>query len=145
MPEALKISIGDRFHSLIILNEVERTKGRRTFKCKCDCGNITMVILKDLRSGHTKSCGCHKLKVLDVRNTTHGKSKTKLYYVWKNMRERCMSPHATYYKYYGGRGIRVCNEWQQSFVSFEIWANSTGYAQGLTIERVDVNGRLTLF
>lgn len=71
---------------------------------------------------------------------THGQTKTKLYYVWNSMRQRCCNPKVEHYPLYGGRGISVCKEWQESFLPFYEWAVSHGYKEGLTIDRIDVNG-----
>lgn len=106
---------------------------------KCTCGATFISALRDVKSDHTKSCGCLSRKVLIKRNTTHGMSRTKLNKVWVSMRQRCNDPNAQSYNNYGGRGITVCSEWQD-FLSFKAWADSSGYAQGLTLERVDVNG-----
>lgn len=69
----------------------------------------------------------------------HGGTKTKLYSVWKGMRRRCNNPKSHAYKYYGGRGITVCKEWDESFVAFKSWASRSGYAEGLTIDRINNN------
>lgn len=69
----------------------------------------------------------------------HGLGKSRLYNVWKTMRRRCNSPTANKYKNYGGRGIKVCNEWQE-FPPFYEWAMANGYADNLTIDRIDNDG-----
>jgi hypothetical protein len=71
---------------------------------------------------------------------THGLSKTKLYYVWRGMIARCRYPSFKYYSYYGGRGIKVCPEWESDFVAFQTWAMAHGYQAGLQIDRIDNNG-----
>ena len=78
-----------------------------------------------------------------VRNTTHGMSGTRIYNEWKGIRRRCNNPNAPKYKFYGGKGIRVCEEWDNTddgFNSFYNWALSNGYQDNLTIDRIDVNG-----
>lgn len=134
-----QINQGEKYNFLTILYEVSKIGDRRAFKCKCDCGNTTDVILKDIVRGHTKSCGCHKINVLDDLRTTHGKSKTKLYHVWKSMRQRCINPNTEHYKDYGGRGISVCDPWNDYEIFYE-WSKSNGYADGLSIDRIDVDG-----
>lgn len=74
------------------------------------------------------------------RREHHGGSHTKLYDVWKKMRARCNSPNTPSYPYYGGRGITVCPEWDASFTTFQVWAMSSGYKLGLTLDRIDTNG-----
>ncbi|WP_288745778.1 hypothetical protein [uncultured Enterococcus sp.] len=100
--------------------------------CECECGDKVAVKSDSLLSGHTKSCGCKKLK--------HGKSnKERLYQTWKNMRQRCNNPKRPDFKRYGGRGIRVCNEWSD-YSNFRTWALSNGYDDSLSIDRINVNG-----
>ena len=71
--------------------------------------------------------------------TFHGMTGTPLFAVWMNMRNRCNNPKASDYKYYGGKGVRVCDEWQ-GFVKFQKWANENGYGESLEIDRKDNNG-----
>ncbi len=71
---------------------------------------------------------------------THGKSGTRLYRTWTDMRNRCNNHKNLHYSRYGGRGIKVCDEWQRSFDSFHAWAIANGYSDDLTIDRIDVNG-----
>lgn len=70
----------------------------------------------------------------------HGQTGTKLYTCWQNIKARCLNPNQDHYKYYGGKGITVCEEWRDSFICFMAWALENGYEEGLTIERVDVHG-----
>lgn len=71
---------------------------------------------------------------------SHGMKRTKIYRVWCSMKERCNNPHNKSYIYYGSRGISVCREWSDSFVSFYEWSKKNGYQEGLTIDRIDSNG-----
>ena len=80
-----------------------------------------------------RSCGC-------TLTERHGMSKTRLYREWLDMRKRCNNEYCDWYMYYGGRGIKVCSEWNNSFTEFKNWAVSHGYTDELTIERIDVNG-----
>lgn len=70
----------------------------------------------------------------------HGMSGTRIYDIWRDMRHRCNCPGMKNYAHYGGRGIKVCNEWDESFEKFYEWALENGYADNLTIDRIDVNG-----
>lgn len=112
-------------------------KKRITWLCKCDCGNRKVIIGEDLKSGSTRSCGCLKE---EGNNKKHNLSKSKLYNSYRAMKERCALPYHIYYKNYGGRGIKVCDEWLNSFETFVRWALNNGYKEGLTIDRIDVNG-----
>lgn len=107
--------------------------------CKCDCGNEKTVSGNKLRSGNTKSCGCMQKEFLDGRlRRKHGLTNTKLYATWENMKHRCNDPNNWMYPNYGGRGIKVCEEWLDSSTFFE-WAFDHGYEEGLSIERINVN------
>jgi len=75
----------------------------------------------------------------------HGKRYSNLYKVWEGLRRRCNDPNALYYKNYGGRGISVCSEWNNDFLSFYNWAKENGYKEGLTIDRIDNNGNYEPF
>jgi len=140
-----QINIGDKFERLTVIGveTVKREKQRghtKLYVCVCDCGKTSKVRARELALGVTKSCGCYASDLTTKRNTTHGQSKTPLYKTWKGMRERCTRPAHQFYSYYGGKGIKVCDEWMHSFVAFAEWANSHGYIEGLSIERTDING-----
>jgi len=132
---------GQRFSRLIVIERVKnhiQPNGSQYVQwlCKCDCGNEVIVLAGHLVSGHTKSCGClHKEKL-----TKHGKSRTKIYQVYRDMKARCYNPNCKPYKNYGGRGIKICNEWKNNFKIFYDWAINNGYQDNLTIDRIDVNG-----
>ncbi len=112
----LKINPGDRHGKLTIIEEVFGKRQRR-FKCRCDCGNETIVRLGDLRSGNTKSCGCLK-KERKPKNYSHGMSLSKEYKCWQHMKARCENPSNDGFSYYGKRGIKVCDRWKDSFENF---------------------------
>ena len=103
--------------------------------CVCDCGTQRSVRGNDLRLGKSVSCGCSLVENPSSRK--HGMSNSNIYKVYYGMLDRCNNPHNKNYAEYGGRGISV--EWD-NFDEFLQWANKSGYAKGLTIERVDVNG-----
>lgn len=106
--------------------------------CRCDCGEETKVPAKHLKSGNTSSCGClAKEKHCCVK--THGYGGTPLYHVWYTMHQRCNDPKKDGYHNYGGRGISVCQEWDD-VTTFVEWAKQNGYKPGLEIDRIDVNG-----
>lgn len=106
----------------------------RKVAVQCTCGNIKEVFLTSLRCGDTSSCGC---KTNELRST-HGKTGTRLYRIWTNMKARCDNPNGEYYAYYGGRGITYCDEWND-FQAFHDWALANGYDSKLTIDRKDNN------
>lgn len=131
-----------KFNHLTVIRKSHQDKrGEWFWICKCDCGNETIASGYKIRSGHTKSCGCvqeeHRKEGFHKR---HGMTDTKLYIIWENMRRRCYYSKNNMYKNYGGRGIRVCDEWKDDFEPFMKWAQENGYKEGLSIERIDVNG-----
>lgn len=141
-----KSKIGERYGKLIIISEVEPTacsngQRRRKFLCKCDCGKEKIVSFPNLCSGNTTSCGCNYKEAAKLRSKyNQGLLNSKLYGVWAAMKQRCYDPNKEHFDCYGGRGITVCNEWKDDFLVFYNWAINNGYQEGLTIDRIDVNG-----
>ena len=137
--------VGCRFGRLIVIERIENTtSGKAQFKCKCDCGNYVNVAAKTLRNGDTRSCGCLLSEKSRERATKHnlsqnGTKHSRLYVIWSMMKQRCYNPKATKYKNYGARGITICDEWKNDFKSFYDWSISHGYADDLTIDRIDNN------
>lgn len=127
--------IGQKFNLLTVISENGVDKfGRKTWLCKCDCGNESIVPSTSLVKGDVKSCGCLRGKNL----ITHNHSNERLHSIWKGIRRRCNNPHEKSYKDYGGRGIKLCDEWN-NYENFREWALSHGYRDDLTIDRIDVN------
>lgn len=99
--------------------------------CKCECGGSAIVRGTDLTNGHTMSCGCYRKMIRAVPN-----GQLRLHRIWANMKQRCTNPKSKDFRYYGERGIQVCDEWSE-FEPFFYWAMANGYKEGLTIERKD--------
>ena len=114
-------------------------KALRFVTAKCICGNEKEYMVQSLRAGKTLSCGCLRQEVTGDRARSHGNSQTKLYNVWKSMRQRCNNPNDNSYDYYGGRGVKICPEWD-NFETFLQWSLANGYSPDLTIERIDNDG-----
>lgn len=131
---------GKRFGRLVALHRLHNTKGKTKWLCICDCGNFKEVYYESLRAGFTNSCGCLQKEVTSERFTTHGKSKTLIYNVYRGMLDRCYNKHVKRYENYGGRGIKVCDEWYNNFQSFYTWAMNNGYKNGLSIDRINNDG-----
>ncbi len=123
--------VGARIGSLLVYEELParwRSNGRRerSFKVRCDCGTETTALMTNLRSGNIRSCGCSKVaaaRVIGRSNTKHGGASTNghravEYAIWNNMKFRCENPKARNYKRYGGRGIKVCARWRDSYPTF---------------------------
>lgn len=135
---------GERYGKLVVMEEAESIYSKtgkmiRRWKCKCDCGNITIVRHGDLRNGSTVSCGCYNYEKESAAKT-HGYSRTKLGNVFEGMKQRCNNPKNKNYEKYGGRGIKICTEWLNDPKKFFDWAIKNGYKEGLSIDRIDVNG-----
>lgn len=124
---------GKRFGKLVVVGlSNERTADRRyIWVCRCDCGNMKNVPSRSLKKGITRSCGCLAKRNYDV--------KSRLYSIWPGIKARCNNPNKKCYKNYGGRGIKVCDEWEKDYKAFHDWAIANGYTDDLTIERIDVN------
>lgn len=130
---------GLRFGHLTVVQRSGVKNGHAAWECKCDYGETIITTGNQLKSGKAKSCGCKRAKVCGEMRRTHGRCKSRLYISWQHMKQRCGNPNNKKYKYYGGRGIAVCAEWS-FFEPFEKWALSHGYEDGLTLDRIDVNG-----
>ena len=115
------------------------------WKCKCDCGNEKIVRGSDLTTRKTSSCGCYRKEKTSVTHTIHGGKNSRLYAVWCDIKQRCNNSNNPIYKYYGERGIKLCEEWTNDFNVFREWAIKNGYDENAkrgkcTIDRIDVNG-----
>ena len=130
---------GKRYGKLIVLDIYKNKNQRTKWVCLCECGNEKIILGDSLKSGKTRSCGCLRFNV-GKTNKKHGKTNTRLFTIWNDMKQRCSNPKQPSYKNYGGRDIKVCNEWLNNFQNFYNWAISNGYNENLSIDRIDVNG-----
>ncbi len=127
---------GQKFGRLLVLERV-RVNGEMAWKCNCDCGNITYQRYAVLHNGRVKSCGCYSRDTARKLMTRHGCYKSRLYHTWQNMINRCQNKSNKEWRKYLGRGITVCDEWKSDFTKFRDWALSNGYADNLSIDRID--------
>ena len=143
------INIGDKFGKLTVIKKVDpyiRPNGKTEsrYECNCDCGNKGIIVIGyDLKSGHTKSCGCIQKEITKQNFIKHGLSDTRIYHEYGSMKQRCYNPNSDDYYKYGGRGIIICNEWldkNNGFMNFYNWSISHGYRDDLEIDRINVNG-----
>lgn len=139
MPRPTRNLTNQRFGRLIAIEKVNKT-GQSQWLCKCDCGNVTIVASNNLIRKNTLSCGCYQKDRTSKTKKIHGDAHTRLYNIWSGMRRRCLCKSEPAFKNYGGRGVTVCKEWQESFVNFKVWALKNGYSEDLTIDRIDVVG-----
>lgn len=130
---------GQKFGRLTVLKHAGYNESGHTalWECTCECGKVVTVRGTNLISGSTTSCGCYKHEFLVEYHTTHGDRDTRIYNIWSKMRGRCNDKTDADY---GGRGITVCEEWDKSFEVFRDCAIANGYADHLTIDRIDNNG-----
>lgn len=150
-----KSYIGQKIGRLYIVDRADDlvySNGRKVvmYNCLCDCGNKTIVRKPQIINGGTKSCGCIQKEQIGSLNRTHGLSGKcgRLYPLWKSIKYRCYCESCRDYKNYGGRGIKMCDEWKNDFQSFYNWAITNGYKEEktdkgvniLTIDRIDVDG-----
>lgn len=129
--------INKRFERLVVLKKDIKP---HKYICQCDCGKIVSVADYNLYGKKQKSCGCLRLEKTIQRSTTHNQRHTKLYEVWKTMKQRCLNPNNKSYHNYGGRGIKICDEWKNSYQSFYEWSMNNGYKEGLSIDRTNNDG-----
>ena len=133
--------IGKQFHYLTVIRRVENTpKGQSQWACRCICGTEKVLKYVDFaRKSHpTKSCGCMKKELIGRKQRTHGMSHHPAFAVWHSMKQRCNDKNHHAYHNYGGRGIKVCERWQNSFENF--WKDmGASYQPGLDLDRIDNN------
>jgi len=131
---------GMKFGRLTVLEYYDTTRHGVRWECRCDCGATTIAYTSSLTTGNTSSCGCFYKERIKTINIKHGMRHTKIYSTWCNIKKRCKDVSSKRSKDYGGRGISVCKEWNNDFISFYKWAMDNGYSDDLTIERINNNG-----
>ena len=145
--------IGLRSGRLVVTSYSHKKKRKKEngyhhyYNCKCDCGNDCIKERSGLRFGSSKSCGCIHKEVTAKKNREiskyNGESRSeyaRVLRIYNAMIRRCYNKNDGRYEDYGGRGIKVCKEWYESYYSFKSWALSNGYSDFLSIDRIDVNG-----
>lgn len=143
MPRKNIIEIGTKINMLTIIEDLGNNyNGRvnRQVRVKCDCGNEIICAYGDIKNGKTKSCGCYMKMVNKDKQTKHGMSSTRIYKIWKDMRRRCNNSSRKNYQHYGGRGVKVCDDWNNDFMAFYSWSMDNNYNEALSIDRIDPDG-----
>lgn len=136
-----KDETGNRYGRLLVLERTDNSpRGIAMWLCRCDCGQIVAARGDHLRSGATQSCGCYMRDKAKETSQKHDGTKTRLYRIWCNMKNRCYNAKVKSYADYGARGIVVCDEWLYSFEVFRDWSLANGYQDDLTLDRIDTNG-----
>lgn len=133
-----RVRVGDVFGELTVIEALGQTKGDMHYqsKVKCSCGNE--FITRDTFLVCGKKICCPECS--NIKKQTHGMSDMPIYHVWQGMKDRCNNPNNKQYADYGGRGIRVCDEWLNSSDTFIEWAIQNGYKEGFQIDRISVDG-----
>lgn len=123
--------LGKRFGRLTVIGTSKKKRKNDSFwACRCSCGELRTVRGADLKNGHTKSCGCARVK--------HGQAHSPIWYIWVALKLRCYNPKCVGYKNYGGRGIKVCDRWLHNFKNF--FEDMGPRPHGMTLERIDNDG-----
>lgn len=128
---------GQKFGKLTVIGkDLNSNSVKIKWICKCDCGKVKQKSVTgcDLKSGKVKSCGC--IRFGKAHYIIHGEKKTRLWHEWRAMKQRC-SKNFRYHQNYYDRGITVCEQWKSSYIEFRNWAISNGYADDLTLDRID--------
>lgn len=128
--------IGQKNNMLTVVGITRNKRGKKAFLCKCDCGNTKLVQPTIWAKGYIKSCGCYA-KSLRVENNIE---KHRLQNIFRGMIQRCYNSNDERYPNYGGRGIKICDEWLNDRNQFYEWALSHGYSNDLSIDRIEVDG-----
>lgn len=136
--------IGMKKNFLTVIGLTRLENGHKAFLCKCDCGKTKAYECTHWNKGIVKSCGCMQKELLRETSTKHGHAGGRLYRVWCSMVGRCTYEKSGSYRNYGGRGIKVCDEWKNDFSKFYEWAIENGYDYDAefgqcTIDRIDPN------
>lgn len=136
--------IGQKYGMWVVLSIFEDKDKYSHVKvlCKCTCENQTekIVFAQSLKNNKSTSCGCITKNLISENLKTHGMSSSKLYHVWNQINQRCTNKKDVGFDNYGGRGIKVCDEWRISFENFYKWSIENLWTQGLCIDRIDNDG-----
>lgn len=133
--------IGKVFNGMEVLSEERRGHTKYFLKMKCHCGNVKAFNKARVKKLEARSCGCLPRKQYEGK---HGDYKTKIYKNYHSMKDRCYKETKDCYHNYGGRGIKMCDEWlgEDGYLNFKEWALNNGYKDGrnISLDRIDVNG-----
>lgn len=134
----LSDQIGKKFGKWTLLEDLGCINGYRYIRCKCECGLEKNVTWSSIKRGLSTCC-------VHCSHTHYSYSKERLYRIWRGMLNRCYCKNMKQYKYYGAKGIKVCDEWKNDYLIFREWALANGYDENApygkcTLDRIDVNG-----
>ena len=145
----MRNEIGNTYGRLTVIAFDHKRKGHIYYKCACECGCVTVAEAGSLRKGRTKSCGCLRRELGVENHLTHGHSdRERLYNIWIGIRQRCNNSNYKLYKWYGGKGVKLCDEWND-YAAFRAWAYANGYqdpqdgqtkGDAMSIDRIEPDG-----
>lgn len=134
--------VGKKFNNWTVVEFSHVAGGKTHWKCQCVCGEIAIRRHDQLVTGSSKGCGCEK-NFCRLQNTTSSQvgysMSSRLAKIWRGMHSRCQKPNYPKFEDYGGRGIKVCDEWHY-YDNFREWALSNGYDKKLELDRIDNDG-----
>lgn len=144
MNSKIKDISGKKFGMVTVLDDYVINNKRIYWYCKCDCGKIFLRRSDIVSRGDLKSCGCYRNYNNKVISMKHGDGSRnskyhRLYVCWQSMKERCYNSNNIQFKDWGGRGIKVCDQWREDYTTFKEWALNNGYQDDLTLDRKNVN------
>lgn len=128
-----------KFGLLTVISKAENIGKNTAWKCRCECGKEKDFLTYNLTSNKSKSCGCVRGNKLGLLSRTHGESNTRLYRIYKGMKQRCYNKNTPAFKYYGFKGIEICDEWLSDFLAFKKWSLNNEYNDEKTIDRKNPN------
>ena len=134
--------VGRKFGRLLVLRRNGSSKAKKAlWLCVCDCGGTASVITHDLLSGHTQSCGCLNREAIKEKSLKHGKSGEKIFFVWFEIKQRCLNHQNKHYKNYGGRGIKLFDEWKNFQPFYDFVSKLPNFGEnGYSLDRINNNG-----
>jgi hypothetical protein len=140
-PTSVKDLTGQRFGQLTVIDRAPRANPRAFWRCRCDCGTITVKMGKYLLCGDTHSCGCAQRTMRAAGNPLQGNARNlhkREYTIWRSMKSRCSTPSSSNYKFYGAKGVTVCDRWRDDFRTF--FADMGPCPANWTLDRIDPAG-----
>ncbi len=142
MPVPTRIELtGQRFGRLEVRSYDGLRGGKGYWHCRCECGAETSIAAQLLRNGKATSCGCYRAELMSKIKRKHGMTGTPEYNVYSSMLGRCLNVNNHKFAHYGGRGIKVCDRWRNSFADF--YADMGPRPDRCSLDRIDVNGDYT--
>lgn len=133
--------IGNRYGHLVVEKELPPNRHKEVvWLCRCDCGDTHIATSYNLMRGRTTTCRSCMFARIAKSQTKHRCEPKRLHEIYTNMKTRCHNPNYVLWHRYGGRGISICKEWEESFTAFREWALNSGYSENLTLDRIDNDG-----